>query len=103
MFRRHGDTVYIGIGGHLVAIAAVSGEELWRQKLKRASFVTISVQPDAVYAGASGELFCLDPATGSIRWQNRLPGLGMGLITFGESSAAIAAASAAEAAAAGAG
>lgn len=102
MSRRRGDTLYIGIGGHVVAIAALSGEELWRQKLKRSSYVTISVQPDAVYAGASGEIFCLDPTTGTIRWQNRLPGLGMGLVTFADASAAVAA-SDAEAAAAAAG
>ena len=59
---RPADTLYIGIGGHLVAIAAGSGEELWRCKLKRSSFVTISVRPNAVYAAAGGELFCVDPS-----------------------------------------
>src|SRR5262245_15952842 len=97
MAGRHGDTVYIGIGGHVVAIAAASGEELWRQKLKHASFVTISVQPDAVYAGATGELFCLDPVTGEVRWRNRLKGLGIGLVSFAESPATAAAAAAAAA------
>lgn len=80
------DTLYIGIGGHLVAIAAASGEERWRCKLKRSSFVTISVRPNAVYAGAGGELFCVDPSSGRIRWQNRLTGLGLGVIAFGDAS-----------------
>jgi len=80
------DTLYIGIGGHLVAIAASSGEELWRCKLKGSSYVTVSVRPNAVYAGASGELFCVDPSSGRIRWQNRLPALGRGVIAFGDAS-----------------
>jgi hypothetical protein len=98
------DTLYIGIGGHLVAIAAASGEELWRCKLKRSSFITIAVRQNAVYAGAAGELFCVDPSSGRIRWQNRLTGLGLGVIAFGDASsisvtaAAVAADEAAEAA-----
>ena len=80
------DTLYIGIGGHLVAIAASSGEELWRCKLKRSSFITVSVRPNAVYAGAAGELFCVDPSSGQIRWQNGLPGLGLGVIAFSDAS-----------------
>jgi outer membrane protein assembly factor BamB len=97
--NRSADVVYIGIKGHVVAVAAVSGEELWRTKVKRSTYVTISVQPNAVYAGASGHLFCLDPSTGAILWENKLPGLGMGLVTFGDSTAAIASEAAAHAAA----
>ena len=97
------DTLYIGIGGHLVAIAASSGEELWRCKLKGSSYVTVSVRPTAVYASASGELFCVDPSSGRIRWQNRLPGLGRGVIAFGDaSSISVVAAAVDDAAAAGA-
>ena len=94
------DTLYIGIGGHLVAIAASSGEELWRCKLKGSSYVTISVRPTAVYAGAAGELFCIDPSSGRIRWQNRLPALGRGVIAFGDASSISVAAAADEAEAA---
>jgi outer membrane protein assembly factor BamB len=101
MARTRSDTIYIGIGGHVVAVSAASGEELWRQKLKTATIVTISAQRDAIYAGAGGELFCLDPSTGEVRWHNKLPRLGLGVITFGESAAAIAAAHAEASAAAG--
>jgi outer membrane protein assembly factor BamB len=80
------DTLYIGIGGHLVAIAADSGDELWRCKLKGSSFVTVSVRSNAVYAGAGGELFCVDPSSGEIRWKNRLSGLGLGVIAFDDAS-----------------
>jgi outer membrane protein assembly factor BamB len=98
------ETLYIGIGGYLVAIAASSGEELWRSKLKGSSYVTISVHPKAVYAGAAGELFCIDPSSGQIRWQNKLPGLGRGVIAFGDaSSISVAAAAVDDAAAAAAG
>ena len=99
------ESLYIGIGGHLVAIAAASGEELWRCELKGSSFVTVSVHPTAVYAGAAGELFCIDPSSGRIRWQNRLKGLGRGVIAFSDSSSisVTAAARAAQEAAAAAG
>jgi outer membrane protein assembly factor BamB len=97
---RSTDTLYIGIGGHLVAIAASSGEELWRCKLKGSSYVTISVRPNAVYAGAAGELFCVDPSSGEIRWQNRLTGLGRGVIAFGDASSISVAAAAMDDAAA---
>ena len=86
-----GGTLYIGIGGHVVAIDPASGEELWRTKLKTMCNVTVTVRPGAVFGGASGELFCLDPSTGAIRWHNQLPRLGVGLVTFGENAAAIAA------------
>lgn len=94
------NTLYIGIGGHLVAIAASSGEELWRCKLKGSSYVTVSVRPTAVYAG---ELFCVDPSSGRIRWQNRLPTLGLGVIAFGDASSIIVTAAAVTAEAADAG
>jgi outer membrane protein assembly factor BamB len=94
------DILYIGIGGHIVAIRASTGEELWRTKLKRSSFVTINVRPGAVYGGAAGHLFCLDPSTGAIRWQNRLSGLGTSLVSFADSTSPVAAAAAATAQAA---
>ena len=37
---RRQDVLYIGVGSHAVAIHAASGEELWRTRLKTASFVT---------------------------------------------------------------
>lgn len=79
---RISDVVYIGIGSHVVAIQATSGEELWRTKLAHSTIVTISHEGDRLYAGAGGELFCLEPSSGSILWQNPLKGLGLGIITF---------------------
>ncbi len=73
----------IGVAGHVVAIDATTGTELWRTKLKGSDIVTLSVQGDRVYAGARGELFCLDAQSGSILWRNPLKGLGWGLIAFG--------------------
>ncbi len=83
--------LYIGVGGHVVAVDLATGTEMWRTKLKRTSYVTLQVTEHAIYAGANGELFCLDPATGSIRWKNGLSGLGYGLITFGDNPEVIAA------------
>lgn len=101
---RPSEKLYIGIGGHIVAVDAASGEEVWRQKLKGSSFVTVRAEGKVVYAGAGGHLFCLDASTGEIRWRNPLTGLGVGVIDFGTGStavlaAAIAAAQAAAAAA----
>jgi outer membrane protein assembly factor BamB len=79
---RISDVVYIGIGSHVVAIQATSGEELWRTKLTHSTFVTISLEGDKLYAGANGELFCLEPSSGTILWHNQLKGLGLGIIAF---------------------
>lgn len=84
--------LYIGLGGKVVAIDRATGAEIWRCKLRSATFVTIAVEPDAIYAGANGELFCIDPATGSIRWHNKLKGLGTSVIAFGGSSSSTVAA-----------
>ncbi len=96
------DRLYIGIGGHIVAIQASTGEEIWRTKLRRTSFVTVCVRPGAVFGGAAGHLYCLDPATGAIRWHNGLDGLGTSLVSFGDHMSAAAAITARQAAAAGA-
>jgi outer membrane protein assembly factor BamB len=93
--------LYVGIGGHVVALDPGTGEEIWRRKLRSSTFVTVQVAGDAVLAGAAGELYCLDAMTGTIRWHNRLKGLGMGLVAFGGSSeVGVAAAMAAAAASA---
>ena len=93
--------LFIGIGGHVVALRPSDGQEIWRQKVKAASFVTVFGSGDVVYAGAGGELFCLDGASGRIMWRNRLKGLGSGLVSFaGASVVEVAAAMAAAQAAA---
>jgi len=100
--RPRENCLYIGVGGHVVAVNPTTGEEIWRSKLRSSTFVTVQVAGDAVLAGAAGELFCLDAVTGTIRWRNRLKGLGMGLVAFGGSSEVGVAAAMAAAAAAGA-
>ena len=94
------NVIYIGVGGHVVAIREATGDEVWRTKLRRANFVTICVRPTAIYAGAAGHLYCLDPASGAIRWHNGLDGLGTGLVAFGDTTSSAAADAAAQAAAA---
>lgn len=95
---RKSDVVYIGVGSHVVALQASSGEELWRTKLKGTSYVTLHREGDVIFAGASGELFCLDASSGEIRWHNKLKGLGLGLVTFTSSDPTSAASAAAAAA-----
>jgi outer membrane protein assembly factor BamB len=103
MIRR--DVLYIGLGNHVAAIQASTGEELWRTKLKfGGSYTTVSVRPDGLFAGVSGHLYCLDPANGDVRWHNKLEGLGSGIISFGdhtEVATMVSARAAAAAAAAG--
>lgn len=96
------NTVYIGVGGHVVALDVTTGDERWRTRLKRSGLVTVCLQGDALYGAAGGELFRLDPDTGAVRWKNRLRGLGLNVVTFSNSAAgALAAAIASAHAAAG--
>lgn len=101
---RLNDRQFIGLGGHVVAVDAASGAEIWRSKLKGSDVVTLCVAGNRIVAGAKGELFCLDPATGSILWHNRLKGLGTGIVAFASSGdEVVAAVKAAQEAAAAAG
>jgi outer membrane protein assembly factor BamB len=100
---RAGGTLYLGVGGHVVAVDAATGEELWRTKVKSTTFTTVWTDGQRVYAGAQGELFCLDATAGNVLWHNPLKGLGRGIVAFPgsgpEAAAVIAAAQAAAAAA----
>lgn len=87
-----GNRLFIGVGGHVVAVDPATGEEIWRSKLKTASVVTVAIVGGALYGAAGGELFRLDPATGAVIWKNRLKGLGMGIVAFPGGSDAVAAA-----------
>ncbi len=81
--------IFIGIGGHAVALDRTTGMEIWRQRLGSSAYVTISFDGHSVFAGCDGELFCLEPTTGEHLWHNRLKGLGKGLIAFGGSPEAL--------------
>jgi outer membrane protein assembly factor BamB len=95
--------LYLGVGGHVVAVDAATGEEVWRTRLKMTTFTTVWTDGKRVYAGALGEIYCLDAAAGTILWRNPLKGLGRGVVAFPgsglEVGAAVAAAQAAAAAA----
>ena len=87
------EPLYIGIGGHVVAIDRATGTEIWRCKLRRASFITVFCDESNVYAGANGELYCVEKSTGHLRWHNRLDGLGTSIIAFaGDSTTSVTAA-----------
>jgi outer membrane protein assembly factor BamB len=42
----------------------------------------VLVEGDQIFASTSGELFCLHRFDGEILWNNRLKGLGHGLVTI---------------------
>jgi outer membrane protein assembly factor BamB len=77
------EMLFIGVGGHALALDRATGMERWRTKLKGSTAtVLLHRDGDQLYASASGELFCLDPGTGAIRWHNRLKGLGLGIVAM---------------------
>ncbi len=88
------DLLHIGVGGHVVAIDPRTGDEVWRMKLKTSATVTIHRVGARLFAGANGELYCLDAATGNPLWHNKLPGLGLGIVTFGTDTDVVAVAAA---------
>jgi len=73
--------VYLGIGGHAVALDLATGAELWRRKIKGSALTGVAVCGDRLLVTASGEVWCLEPAQGEILWHNRLKGLGQGFVT----------------------
>jgi outer membrane protein assembly factor BamB len=75
------DFVYVGIGGHVVALDVATGTERWRTKLRGRDIVYVVSDGGRLYAVARGELYCLDGTLGTILWQNRLEGMGLGLAT----------------------
>lgn len=87
--------VYLGVGGHVVALDFASGGELWRRKIKSSGgFVSICEFEERLLATASGEIWCLERSTGEILWHNRLKGLGQGFVTVAGAEATPALASA---------
>ena len=75
------DRIYVGIAGHVAALDALTGREIWRTKLKGRGFVTAGIASDRVIAATGGRVFALDPTTGALLWQNKLKGLGFGLVS----------------------
>lgn len=76
------DLIFLGVGGHAVALDKLTGTEVWRRSLKMSGYVTVRCDGESLFAGCQGEVSSLDPATGDVLWHNRLPGLGLGLVCF---------------------
>jgi len=79
----------VGSNGFVSAIAADSGNELWRTKLRDGimggsygSIVSVLIDGDKIFAGCSGRLYCLDSLTGKILWNNDLKGMGYNVISL---------------------
>lgn len=76
------DLMYVGIAGSVVALDCRTGNERWRTRLKRSSYLMLVSDGEHILASTAGEVFCLDPTTGRILWHNRMKGLGMGVATI---------------------
>jgi outer membrane protein assembly factor BamB len=76
------DRIFIGASGHVVALEASTGREVWRTKLRGRGFVNAGLVEARLVAATGGHLFCLDPVTGAILWENELKGLGFGLMSL---------------------
>lgn len=91
------DRIFIGIGGKVLALRTMDGQEIWRKKLATLAggITTVALIGGRLYATCQGELTCLDPATGHIHWCNTLSGLGTGFIALAGADASPAAGQAA--------
>jgi outer membrane protein assembly factor BamB len=74
--------IYIGIGGHVVAVDRATGTEMWRTRLRTGAVVNLAGDDRSLFASAQGELYCLDPMTGTVLWKNQLRRLGIGLVSL---------------------
>ena len=83
------DRLFIGIGGKVLALRILDGQEIWRQRLATLAggVTSVALIGDRLYATCCGELTCLDPATGHIHWRNTLSGMGTGFISIAGSDA----------------
>ena len=83
--------LYVGIAGVVIALDRSTGAEVWRTKLKGGDFVNVLLDGPDLLATTKGEIFCLNPRDGQIKWNNRLKGLGFGLVSVAgsDSSAAM--------------
>jgi hypothetical protein len=75
-----------------VALDVATAAALWRTKPKCSGVVTVSVLGRRALAATGGEVFCLEVYPGRILWQNKLKGLGLGLVTLPGTDAVAAAA-----------
>ncbi|MDT0593727.1 PQQ-binding-like beta-propeller repeat protein [Glaciecola petra] len=95
------DKIFLGIKGHVVCLDKLTGNELWRQKLKIDwGKPTIVVYSEELFVYLGGTFYCLSPETGVVKWENRLKGLGSGscVIAVSGKSADVEAGSAGQAA-----
>ena len=70
--------LYLGTKAHVACIDMLTGEEVWRTKIKSSSVISVVVEKGIVVAHARGSLFGLDKSSGVILWTNGLAGLGYG-------------------------
>ena len=73
------DRVYLGTKGHVLAVEASTGAEIWRTTLPFSGLAAsgvVMIHPDGghLYVGYAGHAFCLDTTTGKerriARWEH---------------------------------
>ena len=81
----YSDRIFLGAGGHVVALDAATGHELWRTRVSGSwgsGYVTgVALVEGRLFATYNGEITCLDPITGNLLWHNGLSGLGTGFVS----------------------
>lgn len=80
MTRLKQDLLFVGIKNCVLALDPRDGTEVWRNKLKGSSFVSVIWDGEALFATSQGEVYRLDPNTGAVLWHNPMKGLGLGLV-----------------------
>ncbi|WP_100642923.1 PQQ-binding-like beta-propeller repeat protein [Alteromonas facilis] len=77
------EKIFLGIKGHVVCLDKMTGNELWRTKLKIDwGKPTIVMFSEDLFVYLGGTLYCLSTETGETRWENGLKGLGSGSCTI---------------------
>jgi hypothetical protein len=66
----------------VIALDRATGSQIWETPLVGGEFVNLLVDDDAIIAATRGEMFCVDADSDGIRWRNKLPGMGIGLVTI---------------------
>ena len=76
------NVIFVGIANTVLALEERTGDEVWRSALRTSDFTTVLWDGEVLIAASGGEAYRLDPATGAVLWNNKLKGLGRGIVSL---------------------